>query len=310
MPKSTKQSKRNSSVLALIGIGAAILVTIAACGGEGGNDRATETTRDTPPAAEIADAGNESAGAPGSAPEVDTESSTAKDSTGDVSPTPISFKTQIAPIFTTKCIDCHHPGNAVRVDFTNVFDSEVGLINRPNSWPESSRPILVVPGDPDASALMLKIEATELDPHIEGDPMPWAIPRLTSEELTALRTWIERGAPDDDQYRRTVRPIFGDGVSLGSRGGKCAYCHYPESQFGPDLSRPFDTERGAVGVAASRGGVRIVPGDPETSVLYLRVDPTKIPMHLQPLMPLHYERVTDAEASLIRRWISEGALDN
>ena len=140
--------------------------------------------------------------------------------------------------------------------------------------------------------------------------MPWAIPRLTETELSALRSWIEGGAQNDDQYRSSVRQIFGDGVSLGSRGGKCAYCHYPESGIQPDLTRPFDLETGAVGVASDRGGARIVPGDPETSVLYLRVSPEEIPRRLEPLMPNHYERVTDEEAELIRRWISEGALNN
>jgi len=225
-------------------------------------------------------------------------------------PTAVSFAAEVAPIFAAKCNFCHHPDNAVKVDLTRPFHPELGLINRPNSWTKSSRPILVVPGDPEASALIWKVEQTELEPKIDGDPMPWHIDPLTDRELENLRQWILQGAEDDDLYRSTISRFMGDGVSLGSRGGKCAYCHYPGAAYGPDLTDLFDPQRGSVNISSDLGGVRIVPGDPEASVLFTKVKGEPLPPDLGQPMPLHYERLTVEEKQVLRDWISEGAKNN
>jgi hypothetical protein len=224
--------------------------------------------------------------------------------------TEVSFAADVAPIFAAKCNACHHPDNAVRVDLTRPFHPELGLINRPNSWTRSSRPVLVVPGDPDASALIWKVEETELELKVDGDPMPWHIDPLTDGELDSLRQWILQGANDDTLYRNTITRIMGDGVSLGSRGGKCAYCHYPGAAFGPDLTDLFDPERGSVEVASIFGDPRIVPGNPEASVLFTKVKGEPLPANLGRPMPLHYERLTAEEQQTLRDWISEGAKNN
>jgi len=225
-------------------------------------------------------------------------------------PTEVSFAADVAPIFAAKCNFCHHPDNAVKVDLTRPFHPELGLINRPNSWTKSSKPVLVVPGDPDASALIWKVEQTELEPKIDGDPMPWNIDPLTEGELENLRQWILQGANDDSLYRNTITRILGDGVSLGSRGGKCAYCHYPGAAYGPDLTDLFDQERGSVNITSDFGGVRIVPGDPEASVLFTKVKGEPLPPDLGRPMPLHFERLTPEETQTLRDWISEGGKNN
>jgi hypothetical protein len=225
-------------------------------------------------------------------------------------PTEVGFAAQVAPIFAAKCVACHHPDNAVEVDLTQPFDPEVGIINRPNSWTQSSKKILVVPGDPEASALIWKVEQTELATKIDGDPMPWNIPRLTDKELEDLGQWILQGAKDEALYRNSITRIFGDGVSLGSRGGKCAYCHHPGAPFGPDLTDPFDSARGSVNIASMFGGILIVPGDPEASVLFTKVRSEPLPQNLGRPMPLHFERLTALETQILRDWISEGAKDN
>jgi hypothetical protein len=222
----------------------------------------------------------------------------------------VSYSTDVAPIFEAKCNACHHPDNAVKVDLTRPFHPELGIINRPNTWTQSSKPILVVPGDPEASALIWKVEQTDLELKVDGDPMPWHIPPLTSGELDSLRRWILDGAKNDDLYRSTITRIFGDGVSLGRRGGKCAYCHYPEAAFGPDLVDPFDPQAGAIETASMYGGVRIVPGEPEASVLFTKVKGDPLPANLGRPMPLHPERLTPEEQQTLRDWISEGAKNN
>ena len=69
------------------------------------------------------------------------------------------------------------------------------------------------------------MEAVQLDVHVDGDIMPWNISPLTAKERDNLRQWISGGALNDSFFKGTVARIFGDGVSLGARGGKCAYCH-------------------------------------------------------------------------------------
>jgi hypothetical protein len=240
------------------------------------------------------------------------EEQTAKAAKPEVSETPteVSFATQVAPLFAAKCNFCHHPDNAVKVDLTQSFDPEVGIIRRPNSWTKSEKKMLVVPGDPEGSALIWKVEQTELDPKIDGNPMPWNIDPLTEKELADLRQWIVQGARDDALYQSSITRIFGDGVSLGSRGGKCAYCHYPGAASGPDLTDPLDSARGIVNINSRFGGVRIVPGDPEASVLFAKVRGGTLAPELGRPMPLHFERLTSEEIQILRDWISEGAQDN
>jgi hypothetical protein len=233
----------------------------------------------------------------------------AEDSESDT-PQLVSFSESIAPIFDLGCNFCHHPTNAVKVDLTRPFHPELGIINRPNTWKRSEKKILVVPGDPDASALVWKVEQTELEPKIDGDSMPWHIEPLTAQELENVRIWIADGANDDSFYRSTVARIFGDGVSLGSRGGKCGYCHFTGTDFPPDLVNTFDPEAGVVNVTSYNGEVLVVPGDPEASFLYTKVKDRELPPGFGDFMPLHPDRLTAEEMRLTREWILQGAKDN
>jgi len=221
---------------------------------------------------------------------------------------PVSYIRDVQPIFQEKCVYCHHPNNAMKVDLTQPFDPEVGIINRPNSWTKSEKKFLVVPGDPDASSLVWKVEQRDLDPKVDGNYMPWQVPRVTAEELLSMRAWIEAGAKDDETFKTEIAPIFGDGVSLGAKGGKCAYCHYSGASFGPDLTDVFNPKTGAVGVPAVRGGSdRIVPGDAYASILYVRSSAGLLPANLTPLMPWRILPLTDEEQATIREWIQNGA---
>jgi len=53
---------------------------------------------------------------------------------------------------------------------------------------------LVIPGDPDGSYLVKKIDGAE---GIEGDPMPPPGGGLSEEQIALVRAWIEAGAPND-----------------------------------------------------------------------------------------------------------------
>jgi hypothetical protein len=53
---------------------------------------------------------------------------------------------------------------------------------------------LVVPGDPDASYLVHKLEGAA---GIVGVRMPLGGPYLTDGQISIIRRWIARGAPND-----------------------------------------------------------------------------------------------------------------
>jgi hypothetical protein len=222
----------------------------------------------------------------------------------------VSYKADVAPIFASKCNYCHHPGAAIDVDLTDPFDPDHGLVGRPNTWvPNGSKQTLLVdPGNVDNSFLITKVVETDLDAHVDGAPMPLQQPAFSDEELADVEQWIGDGANDDDFFASNVAPLFGTEVTLGSRSGRCTFCHYPGTPFGFSVLDVFDATTGMVGVnSRSAPGKKIVaPGEPEQSSLLTRLRGEGG----LPRMPLAPSRVTDAEAQLLRSWVAEGALDN
>ena len=89
-------------------------------------------------------------------------------------------------------------------------------------------------------------------------------------------------------YQRDIQPIF---------NRHCVSCHGGSAGLWLDSYERvlFGSDNGSV----------ILPGDPESSNLYLRVTD-----RLQPLMPLGWESLSPNEIELIRTWIAEGAPNN
>ncbi len=65
------------------------------------------------------------------------------------------------------------------------------LVEAPSSI--SPGDILVIPGDPDGSYLVKKLDGAA---DIVGGPMPVGAP-LSASDLSRIRTWIAAGAPND-----------------------------------------------------------------------------------------------------------------
>lgn len=226
-----------------------------------------------------------------------------------IDPPTISFKADIAPIFAAQCNACHHVNTPAVIDLTQPFDLEVGPICRENSWVNAQAPILLIPGDPDASALVHKVERDDLDPGSEGGPMALSLAVVTAQEIADLRQWVTDGAQDDAFFASNIANIFGDGVSLGASSGKCGYCHYPGGNITPDLTNPFDPVTGVVGIDANLPGMLVAPGDPDASVLIQKVDPA-LKANVGTMMPPQYEPLSPESVQRIRTWIAEGAWDN
>lgn len=224
-------------------------------------------------------------------------------------PRPISYAVDIRPLFIAKCNACHFAGAPTKLNLVNPFDANEGLF-RVGGWGTRARhSVMVVPGDPDTSFLMDKIDPTfVLDSPREGAPMPVQVNLVTASELADIRTWIASGASDDAFYRSNVAPVFGNAANLGRSIGKCSYCHTAISPIAPDVVNAFGP-RGLVNVDSSFGGKRVTPGDPDASALIKKLAEVVDPAFGQK-MPLNYPSMTPAEVELVRRWIREGALDN
>jgi len=217
------------------------------------------------------------------------------------------YAATVAPIFSASCVYCHWHGSPIGYQLQDPFDPNTGMIGRATSWTSARHTQLIVPGHPEQSFLVDKIKATDLNPDTEGASMPLSNPKVTASELAAVHDWIQNGANDDDSFHANVAPIFGDGVSLGSKAGKCSYCHTATSPNPPNLADPFDTTRGVVNITALVGGTRVIPGDPDNSVLYEKISGQPLPAALKNPMPLQVPRLTNDQISAIEAWITAGA---
>ncbi len=98
--------------------------------------------------------------------------------------TRVSFQRDVLPIFEARCIECHGPD---KVKGSLRMDTVAHLFDGDPEW------LTVVPGKPDESLLVERIELPADDP----DAMPPKGERLTVDEVGVIRTWIEEGASDD-----------------------------------------------------------------------------------------------------------------
>ena len=115
-----------------------------------------------------------------------------------------SFAADVQPIFDAHCTSCHAIGvfgfnltggeeqNGLTLTINNSYD---GLVNQPTfQRPDLAPTLRVDPGSPANSYLMQKIES---DTPKVGERMPLSNPPLTAAQISIIRRWIERGAPND-----------------------------------------------------------------------------------------------------------------
>ena len=106
-------------------------------------------------------------------------------------PTPLQFNRDIRPILSENCFQCHGPDpkkrdSGLRLD---VFDAATA---------DRKGVRAIVPGQPDASEVMLRVTSDDPD---EVMPPPSAkIGTLSPEEIATLRRWIAEGAPYEKHW--------------------------------------------------------------------------------------------------------------
>ncbi len=110
--------------------------------------------------------------------------------------TPVSFSTQIQPIFDARCIDCHRTGGLA--DFSGIRmrltagQSRASLVNQASA--QRADLTLVVPGDASNSLLWQKVALAA--PPV-GARMPLLSLPLPAAQIDLIRDWINAGAPDN-----------------------------------------------------------------------------------------------------------------
>ena len=94
-------------------------------------------------------------------------------------------------VFTVSCAvpGCHGGAGAQQGLRLDPGFSAGNLINVPS--PRDPTLIRVVPGDPDASFIIQKLQGTQT----LGDRMPDGGPYLTTATVNVIRQWIQNGAP-------------------------------------------------------------------------------------------------------------------
>jgi Protein of unknown function (DUF1553)/Protein of unknown function (DUF1549)/Planctomycete cytochrome C len=92
----------------------------------------------------------------------------------------LDFVRDVAPILMNRCIECHNA-----IDKTGGLD----LTNFAGLRAGGEGGEVIVEGKPEASELVLRVEAHEMPPPKDSEPKP-----VTLEEIERLRNWITQGA--------------------------------------------------------------------------------------------------------------------
>ena len=99
------------------------------------------------------------------------------------------FNRDIRPLFARHCTACHGGVKAA---------GSISLVYRERALADGkSGRRTIVPGDPDASELIRRVESGDPD---ERMPQPEHGPALSAEEVATLRAWIREGAPWSEHW--------------------------------------------------------------------------------------------------------------
>jgi hypothetical protein len=120
--------------------------------------------------------------------------------TADAAEGPVSFTSQIWPLINRSdgpssygCRRCHDPSQPDPQGYqqTGLDLSSLGTLRRGG---RSTGKRIVIPGNPDASAIVQKVEGTyAIGARMPKDRAPWSV-----DEIALLRRWIQEGAHGED----------------------------------------------------------------------------------------------------------------
>ncbi len=193
---------------------------------------------------------------------------------GDGGDGALSFATDIYPLFQRSCDDCHDYWGQSAEGVLNLLTSDV------------YDPPLVVPFDAAGSAFY-----TRTTPDGGGKSrMPLQPEPLSSSQIDTLRDWIEGGAVEG-QFFAAFDQVY------RAQEHRCQICHKDWEQGQSVYDYLVATELG--------GWAMIAPGQPDDSLLYVKVAGGDIPFGAA--MPLQPPMFSEEEQARVAQWIDEGA---
>ena len=118
-------------------------------------------------------------------------------------PQTVQFNRDIRPILSDKCYRCHGPDSGTRRAGLRLDDAAAVLKDAVRTAPADGGLKVIAPGDPDHSAVLRRITAT--DP---ARRMPYGEEPLAPREVALIRRWIEQGAQFEPHwaFSAPVRP--------------------------------------------------------------------------------------------------------
>jgi mono/diheme cytochrome c family protein len=103
-----------------------------------------------------------------------------------------TYSAEIVPLLEANCATCHLTGEEAG-GMSLVGDDAIGfLVGKPSE--EVPGLMRVVPGEPDKSYLVMKLEGTHILHGGSGAQMPFGAPPLSLEQIARVRQWIAQGA--------------------------------------------------------------------------------------------------------------------
>jgi len=198
------------------------------------------------------------------------------------------------------CVVCHS-SNEISKSYRGLDLSNCeGILRGATEHPARK---IVEPGKPHQSPLSKRIR---------DNRMPLGVPffaPVDSDSITAIKTWIDAGAPDDEAFTTKVLPLFSDPTAFGSDTA-CIDCHKsfrdPPSFNEVNLTSHEAIMKGAFSKTRKKQGLDglpiVVPSNADASPLYQRLVMNRMPPGIDPGAPADHPNIL-----LLMRWIEQGA---
>jgi hypothetical protein len=198
---------------------------------------------------------------------------------GEAEP-PVRFETQIQPILTAKCGQCHGEKKQT---------AELNLTTGADLLRGGESGAVIVAGKPEESPLYEKIHAGEMPP--EDNPRP------TSGEIELIRRWIAEGAKLPEAQSG---PVVTQHQIVPLMLLRCTACH-----GGRRKEADLDLRTKAGMLRGGKSGPAVVPGKPDESLLIKRIKAEEMPPR-RLLVSVSVKPMEASELKLLESWIEAG----
>lgn len=149
---------------------------------------------------------------------------------------------------------------------------------------------------------------------MRNNRMPLGVPFSMVSDNPAyetVRAWIAEGAPNDDNFKKKVQPLFKKNNAFAPNTPSCTTCHMsnkePPSFHELDLTSYKGIMLGADSIAKGVANATkvVIPGKPEESGLYQHLVEDRMPPGIPPT-----EDRDHPNTRILLRWIEQGARCN